>query len=69
MESPPYSPDLNPIENVWRDLKYHVMQKFCRTVDEIAEAVEEFRQTLTPEKCESYIRNLKHVYKIKLKQR
>ena len=43
---PPYSPDLNPIENLWADLKKRVEQHNAKTVEELKEAVEqEWRKT------------------------
>jgi transposase len=36
---PPYSPDLNPIENLWADLKKRVEKHNCTTVEELTAAV------------------------------
>jgi hypothetical protein len=36
---PPYSPDLNPIENLWADLKKRVERHNCTNVKELEEAV------------------------------
>ncbi len=52
---------------VWADLKRHIAKKFCQTEDEATEAVNEFRQTLTPEKCQNYINNLKKVVLLTIK--
>ena len=38
---PPYSPDLNPIENLWADLKKRVEKHNCWSTDELAKAVKE----------------------------
>lgn len=36
---PPYSPDFNPIENLWSKIK-HILRRLCpRTADELREAV------------------------------
>ena len=56
---PPNSPDLNPIEMLWSELKIFVRAKLCSTVDEIIQAVYEFSQTVTPEKCQVYIQHLR----------
>jgi transposase len=37
---PPYSPDLNPIENLWADLKKRVEKHNCTTTEELEEAVQ-----------------------------
>ena len=34
MVQPPYSPDLNPIENMWRLLKYRIGKRFPKSDDE-----------------------------------
>jgi len=62
-KAPPYSPDLNPIEEVWAVLKRFVLKKRCSTLEELQDAVNQFvRRKLTPEKCQKYISNLKKVY-------
>ena len=46
MELPPYSPDLNPIENVWHNLKTRVADRHARNVDELKDIiVEEWKDT------------------------
>jgi transposase InsO family protein len=39
MDFPPYSPDLNPIENVWSDLKRRVEKRNARNIEELVEHV------------------------------
>ena len=53
--------DLNPIEMVWNEMKNYVRNKFCKTPEEVAGAMEEFRVSLTPEKCQNYINKLHEV--------
>ena len=36
---PPYSPELNPIERLWRDLKDKLADRSVKTIDELSEAV------------------------------
>ncbi len=54
---PPYSPDLNPIEQVFAKLKAILRKAAARTVEDlwdvIAEALDEFQ----PEECWNYIQN------------
>jgi transposase len=35
LDLPPYSPDLNPIENLWSILKARVEARLARTTDEV----------------------------------
>ena len=41
-KAPPSSPDLNPIENLWADMKKFVGSKLCKTMRELKIAVSEF---------------------------
>ena len=61
-ESPAQSPDLNPIEIIWADLKAYVRSKCCRTTYELNNAIAEYKKTLTPEKCGRFISHLKKVW-------
>jgi transposase len=36
---PPYSPELNPMERVWRDLKDRLADSVVQTLDELSETV------------------------------
>ena len=60
-KAPPRSPDLNPIENLWADMKKFVASKLCKTMRELKIAVSEFWLTITPEKCSNYIDHLQEV--------
>ena len=42
IRSPPNSPDLNPIERLFNQMKSYVRKRFCRSVYEISNAVNDF---------------------------
>jgi transposase len=56
--SPPQSPDLNPIEMLWADLKRFIRKQQCRSVSDVQSAIRTFHNSLTPEKCIKYIDRL-----------
>ena len=61
-KTPPESPDMNPIENIWHELKHHLRNvKKPRTAVELESAIKEFWLTVTPEKCRKYISHLTKV--------
>ena len=53
---PKYSPDLNPIEQVFAKLK-HLLRKAARTVDTVCSAIGEVLDAFTPQECANYIKN------------
>jgi transposase len=54
---PKYSPDLNPIEQVFAKLK-HLLRKACaRTIEAICAAIGELLGAFTPDECANYFRN------------
>ena len=54
---PKYSPDLNPIEQVFAKLKHMVRKTAARTVDTVCVAIGEALQAFTPEECANYLKN------------
>ena len=56
--APPHSPDLNPIELMWSDMKTFICKKFCETVEDVEKAIGDYAKTLTLEKCTNFINNL-----------
>ena len=62
MRSPPKSPDLNPIEWVWGDLKRFVRKRLCRNESELVQAIHDFQAQLTPKYCGRFIDHLKKVF-------
>ena len=54
--TPPESPDLNPIEKLWNELKDHVSD--VRTKQELIDGILEFWDTVSAQKCQNYIGHL-----------
>ena len=60
--TPPESPDLKPIENVWGFLKQFLRTTFkLKNLDELKDEIKQFWRTLTPEVCTKYINHLNKV--------
>jgi transposase len=49
LDFPPYSPDLNPIENLWSILKGRIEKRLARTTDEIERVLKEEWEALDKE--------------------
>ena len=49
LDFPSYSPDLNPIENLWATLAREVEKKQCDSIDELQDAIEEAWKTVDQE--------------------
>jgi transposase len=54
---PPYSPDLNPIEQVFAKLKTLLRKVAARTVEETWKGIGNVLDAFTPQECANYIRN------------
>jgi transposase len=54
---PKYSPDLNPIEQVFAKLKALLRKAAARTIDAISHALADILLQFSPEECANYIRN------------
>lgn len=60
--TPPESPDLNPIENVWHQMKEHIRKRVKPTTkDELIEGLKEAWELITVDLCNRYIN---HMYKV-----
>jgi transposase len=59
---PPYSPDLNPIEQVFAKLKTLLRKADARTVEETWKRIGQLRDRFTPPECANYIRNAGYGY-------
>ena len=54
---PPYSPDLNPIENLWAKVKAYLRRAAARTRDALGEAVGRAFETVTLDDCRGFFRH------------
>jgi transposase len=54
---PKYSPDLNPIEQVFAKLKHFLRRAAARTVEAVGSAIAEVLHLFTSEECASYLAN------------
>jgi transposase len=54
---PPYSPDLNPIENMWSKVKALLRAAAARTFLAVVDATGDALRSITPEDCEGYFRH------------
>lgn len=52
---PRYSPDLNPIENLFARLKALMRKLAARTIDALWAAVGEFLRSVQPDECRNYL--------------
>ena len=67
LDWPPFSPDLNPIENLWSWMKRKM--PVCRTRDELEEKFCEIWDSITPELCKQFCSNYEKRLKSVLKSR
>ena len=58
IDFPPYSPDLNPIENLWADLARRVEKFQCETMEELQDIVAEEWKETDPEYLRSLARSM-----------
>jgi transposase len=54
---PKYSPDLNPIEQVFAKLKHVLRKAAARTADAVCDAIGHTLGAFTPEECANYLQN------------
>jgi hypothetical protein len=56
----PYSPDLNPIENLWADVKKRMESKQAGTKDELEKLLSEEWAATSPALCNKLARSMVH---------
>jgi transposase len=54
---PPYSPDLNPIENAFAKMKAHVRKAAARTIETLEAAAAQALKTFKPSECVNFFLN------------
>ena len=59
--SPAESPDINPIENLWHEMKVFCIKKRCKNKAQLESAIHEFWRTVNHAKCNKYIN---HIFKV-----
>ncbi len=54
---PKYSPDLNPIEQLFSKLKHLLRKAEARTPETVCQAIGQILETYTPQECANYFNN------------
>ena len=54
---PPYSPDLNPIEQAFAKLKHWLRQAQARSIEETYQSLANSLQRFQPKECAAYLKN------------
>ncbi len=54
---PKYSPDLNPIEQVFAKLKHLLRKAAARSQQAVADTIRDLLRTFTPDECAAYFKN------------
>ena len=54
---PKYSPDLNPIEQVFSKLKHFLRRDSARTIESVCAAIGQILGTFAAEECANYLKN------------
>jgi transposase len=54
--TPPYSPDLNPIEMAFSKLKAHLRRTGARTIDALWQAIGNICDLYTPDECRNFLK-------------
>ncbi len=54
---PKYSPDLNPVEQLFAKLKHHLHAEQRRTREALADAIATILDRITPAECSNYLKH------------
>ena len=54
---PKYSPDLNPIEQVFAKLKHLMRKAAARTLEAVCAAIGQLLEAFSPQECANYFQN------------
>ncbi len=54
---PKYSPDLNPIEQVFAKLKHLLRRAAARTIEAVCASIGQLLDAFTPQECANYFKN------------
>ncbi|WP_181183109.1 transposase [Mesorhizobium sp. B3-2-1] len=57
---PKYSPDLNPIEQLFSKLKHWLRKAASRTVQTVCDAIGQILNRITPTECSHYFENSRY---------
>ena len=61
-KTPPESPDLNPIKNMWHEIKEYLRREVKpQTKQQLIDSILKFWKTVTIAKCRRYINHLNKV--------
>jgi transposase len=64
IKSSPQSPDFNPIEILWHELKNYIREKMPSSIEEAVRHAIDFNKNLTAERCQKYINTIKKVFHV-----
>ena len=59
IDFPPYSPDLNPIENIWGKIKNQIMKKEYQTLAVLMKDIEKEWDSITDNQLKNYSSSMK----------
>lgn len=60
LDFPPYSPDLNPIENLWADMDKRMQDSLADSKEEMEALVQRTWAATTSEQCSKLARSMPH---------